>query len=111
MLADHLHHLFANSSRWVQRCHRLLKNHRHFGTAPLAELFLGCIQDIFTQQFYLPAMDPVTALRQQTHGQHRRYRFSGAGFAHYANNLAAFDLQRYVVQGVNFTAKYREAQV
>ncbi|AEW73732.1 hypothetical protein EcWSU1_02297 [Enterobacter ludwigii] len=36
MLADHLHHLLANPSRWVQGGHGLLKNHRHFCPAPLA---------------------------------------------------------------------------
>ena len=49
MLADHLHHLFANLSRRIEGGHRLLKNHRHSGAAPLAELFLRCREDIFTQ--------------------------------------------------------------
>ena len=49
MLADHLHHLFANPPRRVEGCHRLLKNHRHSGTAQLAKLLLGRRQDVFAE--------------------------------------------------------------
>ena len=56
-------------------------------------------------------MDPVAAFRQQPHGEHCGHGFPRSRFAHHADDLTPFDLQRDVIQRVDLTAKNREAQV
>ena len=111
VLADHLHHLSADAPGRVKGGHRLLKNHRHPGATPLAQLFFVGSEHVLPEQRYLTAVNAITPLGQQAHCQHGGNRFTGSRFAYYPYDFAALDLQRDAVQGMHFTAKNRKAQV
>ena len=92
--AQHLVDLVAAAHHRIERRHRLLEDHRHARGAQLSQPRLAACGDFL-------AFEPDRAggqrqrLRQQTHHALADHRFSGAGFAHQADDLAGRDAERH----------------
>ncbi len=83
----------------VERCHRLLEDHRDIVAANRAHLVLGHLQKIRSIVEDLPADDLPRWTGDQAHDRERRHRFAAAGFADKAKGLATIELEAHPIDG------------
>ena len=86
MNRQRLRDLIADAYHWIQRSHRLLKNHRDIFATQTAQMICVGLQQIFS------IVDNRTLrrnqrrfLRQQTHDRHGANGFAAAGFTDQRN--------------------------
>ena len=109
--ADRFFDLCADADDGVERCHRLLKNHRNLAAAQRTH-FLFAHRDelhsiaICARTAMRAAMQPCLAItarswRLKAHQRKRQHRFARAGFADNSQRLAFCDCERNVIYGAN----------
>ena len=89
-----LHQLRRDLQERIERCHRVLKDHRDPLAADLSHLIDRQRTDIDAVKDDLAADDLSRRFRDQPHHREIRHRFAAARFADDAERLALFQLER-----------------
>ncbi len=73
---QHFVDLPPHAQHWIQRCHRLLKNHRHTAAAERLEPAIANLQHVFAIQQNASADDIKCVLGQQSESGQRSHRLA-----------------------------------
>ena len=97
VFADHLRDLVADPQGGVERCHRLLKDHRDPVSAQLPQGSRIRREQVFSLKDRRAAFDPERCAREQTHQRQRRQAFAAAGFADDAKRLPGIERKAQIL--------------
>ena len=98
MLAQRLTDLVADGEQGVQRCHRVLQDHRDPFAPNVLHFVFGFSDEILALQPHRAA-DDLGCRRQNAHQRQGQCAFTGTGFAHDAKRFARPQAERDVVDG------------
>ena len=90
----------------IQRCHRLLEDHRDLGAADRAHRVVDSLREIESAavapgEIETPAGDAAAAVLDEAHQRQRGDRLARARFADDRHGFAATDLERHVAHCVD----------
>ena len=88
---ERLRDLATHRDHRIQRCHRLLEDHRDLASAHLLHLRLGEVQEVVALEAHRAARDAARGLGEKTHDRERGHRLAAPGLAHHAERLPCFD--------------------
>jgi hypothetical protein len=94
---DCLDQLIPDRDHRVQRCHRILEDHRDVLAADPLHLALGQGSEITPHEADGATDDLCRRVRQQPHDRQRRQRLATAGFTDDGESLAGRDCQRQAI--------------
>ena len=103
VVADNLEDLLADGHNRVQRCHRILEDHRDLATAHLAHFFFRKLQKILALVENFAGENFSGRVGNQAHDTACERCFACACLADKTKRFAALDLQIRIVQRVNHT--------
>src|SRR5512145_444706 len=104
MDTQHLDDLGPHAIDGVQRSHRLLEDHRDPGTAHLAEISLGKLDEVLVPEPYLPSLDAPGRGRYEPKNAQRGHALATAAFPHERNRSRLRNIERDVVDGSQHAA-------
>ena len=94
MKGQHFIELFFQGMQWVERHHRLLKNHGDVVATNAAQGLLVSVQQRLSMEQNIPLRIADRRGREQAQHRQRRNALTGAGFPDQRQRLSALDLQR-----------------
>ena len=109
MKEDCLFDLIADRVDRVQRCHRILENHRDFTATDLPHLLLTHPVNAMAVELDTAA-DNLPRFRGNPHQAVRRHGFTRAGFSDYAEHLPFSQGHGDVIKCLHLTRRCKEGQ-
>ena len=103
MHLNRFHNLETNGVTRVETGHRVLEDHRDFGTDQVAALFFRNTLQILTVKFQL-FCHHATGIINQPHNRQRTNRFARTRLANNANHFALFHAVADAVYGAEWCA-------
>ena len=103
MQPDQFRDLLANGEHRIERCHRLLEDHRDLLAANLPHLFGREVQQVDAVIADLARDDAARRLADQPHDAERGDALAAAGFADDTKRFAGVDMKAHAIDGANHT--------
>ena len=97
MRPDRLEKLGADAHHWVERCHRLLENHRDLSTAHITHCAIGYLRQIAPAEANRALRHAQGHVRQKAHDRKGGNGFARAGLACDAQRLARPNVETHAV--------------
>jgi hypothetical protein len=104
MYLESLGDLSTDSQYWIQRCHRLLKNHTDASTTHTPHFLFGNLSEIRAFEQHLTICYFARGIRYQPHHRQRRYRLAAARFPDKSEYLTFIDVKRHAVYSLHIPA-------
>ena len=101
MYLESLGDLSADSQYWIQRCHRLLKNHAYASATYTPHFLFRNLSEISAFEQHLTICYFARRIRYQPHHRQRRHRLAAARFPDKSEYLALIDVKRNVVYSLD----------
>ena len=100
MVRDHLDHLLLDGQKWIERSHRVLKNHCDLTTPDVVQFLPGHLHQVLSFEFGLTGSR--TVFRQQTHNRHDCLAFSCTRLSDNGETFAVLDTEIQVINCLHF---------
>src|SRR3954466_1488612 len=96
MQSQRFRNLLSDGEDWIQRSHRVLKDHRYVVAAGRAHLGIRELQQILSIEKNL-ARDDLSGWRYQSHDRQRRDRFTAAAFTDQSQQFSGIEIKTHPI--------------